>query len=290
MNRKLLAPAAAGLAFAAGVLSVQAGFTGPLRQPVNQQLDAIFGKDGISVGAGAGDHNIVVHAARPATDPTFDTADQAVQAASDLADGAVSTATDAANGTIKTATDTATAAADGALTLAGNTVDSAKSTVDSKAATAGQTDLTIDDPTASPQWNDRQLLQRSITFNADNSSHSVELKVQKESADMYGLQLYVDGNPTGDEVNVYSSTLQLDGLDVPVVVPVVRGTVNLVVSYGYFASGPTCLLSVGNDAPCAMSGPNPQRVAQLRPEITVNAAWTMLGQPAGSQSVRTPLY
>jgi hypothetical protein len=288
MNRKLLVPGAAGLAFAAGVIGVQAGFTGPVRQPVNHKLEGIFGSDGITAGAGAGSHKVVVHIGRPATDPTFDKADAAVQNASDTAAGAAKTATDIAAATASKAT----RVANNALTLALGTVDAARATVRHTAGTSGTNDLNVANPVGPAGWNERELLQRTIRFDAGHATaHSVEIKGQRESARMYGLQVYVDGKTSGDQVNVYSSSLQLDRLDIPVVVPAATGIINLDIRYGYFSSGSVCLLSVGHDdAACAAQAPDPEGLARLRPEVTADFGWDMLGRPAGSRSVRTPLY
>ncbi|MFN2464689.1 MAG: hypothetical protein ABR598_00310 [Candidatus Dormibacteria bacterium] len=288
MNRKLLAPGAAGLAFAAGCLGVQAGITGPVRQPVNSVLDGIFGTDGLSVQGDVNHQQVRTVVPRPQLDPTFDSADATAQQALDLAGAAAPNATDIANGEVKTINDTA----QGALSVAAATAGTAKAVVDPTAATSGAASTDVPSPVGPAQWNERQLLQRSVSFDTANvTAHSVEIKSHKMSDRMYALQIFVDGQQSGNQVNVYSTSLKLDSLDIPVVVPGAAGNIDLAISYGYNATGSTCVLSIGNDdAACAAAAPDAEALAKLSPEVTVDLGWKMLGLPAGSSSVRTPLH
>ena len=277
MNRKILAPGAAGLALAAGIISAQAGLTGPLRQPVNQALDTAFDGSGINFRAGVGSHQVNAFAPRPDVDPKFDRVDAAGGVAVDTAQ--------AAGGDVKHA-------ARGLLATEQEAVATATSTVARAAGTSGQQDLAITSPVGEAGWSEHQLLQRTIRFDAGRvTAHTVEIKATRESARMYALQVLVDGRQVGERANIYSSGLRLDGLDVPIFVPAAQGTLDLSVSYGYFSSGSTCIASVGaDDASCAATAPDPEALARLRPEVTTTLAWQMVDRPAGSSTIRTPLY
>lgn len=281
MNRKSLVPAAAALSLAAGIVTAQAGLTGPARQPINNALDTAFDGSGVNAGLGVAHHEIHVNIHRPNANPTLDTADRAGQKAIDTAQGEVDLAAATANKTAQRALDTAHQA-----------VATVNATVTRTAGTSGTANLNVPSPIGDARWNERQLLQRTIRFDAGNvTAHTVEVKAHRASATMYSLQVLVDGKQAGSQVNIYSTSLHLDGLDVPIFVPGAQGTIYIAVSYGYFSSGSTCLASIGvDDAACAASAPDPEGLAQLRPQVTTSLGWQMLGRPSGRTSIRTPLF
>ncbi|GAC1580085.1 MAG: hypothetical protein NVS3B24_14700 [Candidatus Dormibacteria bacterium] len=291
MNRKVFVPGAIAMTVAAGVLSVQAALSEPVRQPVNNQLDRVFGSDGISAEAGLASRKITVHVNRPNLDPTFDRVDESGQAALDTVASTAGTAAQVAGSTTEAAKGAVRQTLRDATRTVKETGELATSKVNRAAGTSGTTDLHVPSPVGPAQWNERQLMQRSIWFDAGTTTHTVEVKGRRTSGRMYSLQVLVDGQQTGSQVNVYSALLHLEDLDVPVVIPAVQGNVDLSVGYGYNSSGTTCIASIGaDDAACVATAPNPEGLADLRPEVTVSLGWSTMGQPAGSRSIRTPLY